>query len=153
MALVLSNNNIMPVENLKFFIVDDDLFHRNIMKQILTCNGYNDVQIYDNGLKALNEIHCSPDVVFLDHNMDLYNGYEVLRKIKRYNPNINVIIVSSQESIETAVKTLKYGAFDYLQKDAELEDNVLSCINRIMDLQQALKKQNRSVLRKIFAAF
>ncbi len=122
--------------NEKIFIVDDDRFHLELMNQILTSEGYVDISMFESGVECLNQIHQNPDIIFLDHQMDVYSGYETLRKIKRYNPEIFVVMVSAQEEIKTAVDTLKHGAFDYFQKDEMLEDNVKQVLRKINEVKE-----------------
>lgn len=135
-----------------FFVVDDDRFHLELMQALLTAQGKHEIQLFTSGMECLQEIHRNPSVVFLDHHMDIYSGYEILRKIKRHNPNIFVVMVSAQEEIETAVNTLKYGAFDYLQKDANLGDKILSVLERIEEVKGLLRERKPSRLRALFNA-
>lgn len=132
------------------FIVDDDTFHLEIMKQILSDVGIENTMCFDSGVECLNTIHQNPEVIFLDHQMDIYSGFETLRKIKRYNPNIFVVMVSAQEDIDTAVATLKHGAFDYIRKDQNLEANIKSVLLKIEDIKELLKVRKPSVLKSIF---
>ena len=142
----------MNLKDLKIFVVDDDVFHLRMMRQILTSSGWQDVHIMENGITCLDRLYDRPDVIFLDHQMDTYNGYEILRKIKRFDPNIFVVMVSSQEEIHTAVQTLKYGAFDYIQKDRNLRENILTTLDRIDEVQQVLQKRNRNWFQKMLSA-
>ncbi len=132
------------------FLVDDDLFHLEIMKQFLTQEGFESIFCFESGVDCLNEIHQNPDVIFLDHQMDIYNGYETLRKIKRYNPNIFVVMVSAQEDIDTAVATLKHGAFDYIRKDDKMEENIRATLYKIDDIKEILQERKTSILKSIF---
>lgn len=127
------------------FLVDDDIFQLEIMKQILGSAGIENMQAFESGLSCLEQIHQNPDIIFLDHQMDEYSGYETLRKIKRYNPNIFVVMVSAQEEIKTAVDSLKHGAFDYIQKDDQLEEKVKNVVVRIEEVTQLLKKRKPSI--------
>ncbi len=127
------------------FLVDDDIFQLEIMKQILSSAGIENMQAFESGLSCLEQIHQNPDIIFLDHQMDEYSGYETLRKIKRYNPNIFVVMVSAQEEIKTAVDSLKHGAFDYIQKDDQLEEKVKNVVVRIEEVTQLLKKRKPSI--------
>jgi len=102
-------------------------------------------------MDCLMEIHQEPSIVFLDHHMDVYSGYETLRKIKRHNPNIFVVMVSAQEEIQTAVNTLKHGAFDYLQKDMKLGDNVVSVLQRIEEVKELLKARKPSFIKSFLS--
>jgi len=133
----------------KIFVVDDDPFHLELMQQILQSKGVEEIIRYESGIDCLQEIHQNPYIVFLDHQMDVYSGYETLRKIKRHNPNIFVVMVSAQEEIQTAVDTLKFGAFDYLQKDNHLEEKVGIVLQRIEEVKELLKARKPSVLKSI----
>jgi DNA-binding NtrC family response regulator len=135
----------------KIFVVDDDMFHLEVMQQILKSMGNNEVIAFESGMDCLLEIHQNPQIVFLDHQMDIYSGFETLGKIKRHNPNIFVVMVSAQGEIQTAVDSLKYGAFDYLQKDEKLEAKVQEVIQRIEEVRELLKKRKPSLLKSIFS--
>lgn len=132
----------------KVFIVDDDRFHLEVMRQILVSEGLTDIHLFESGVECLNQIHLNPDIIFLDHQMNIYSGYETLRKIKRYSPEIFVVMVSAQEEIKTAVDSLKHGAFDYLQKDEMLEENVKQVIRKIEEVRELYKPQ-----KSIFKTF
>jgi DNA-binding NtrC family response regulator len=134
----------------KIFVVDDDPFHLMLIQQILNNNGYTDVTTFENGVECLEQIHQNPDIVILDHNMDTLTGYEVLRKIKRHNPDIFVIMVSAQEEISTAVNSLKHGAFDYLQKGVNIEVELLKVIERIDLVKDKLLAKKNTFLKSIF---
>jgi DNA-binding NtrC family response regulator len=139
----------MAKQNKKVFVVDDDRFHLEMMDQILKNNGFEDISLYTNGVDALKDIHLNPTVVFLDHQMDELQGFEILRKMKRSNPNIFVVMVSAQEEIQVAVSSLKYGAIDYLQKDMALESNIKDVLERIEKLREVLRAKKPSLLKSI----
>jgi polysaccharide export outer membrane protein len=126
---------------IKIFLVDDDLFCLNLYLQGIKNLGYTNVSSFNNGIGCINNLDQNPDVVFLDHNMDNLNGFEVLKKIKSFNPNIYIVMVSAQADIKTAVNSFKYGVFDYIVKgDNELKkiENVLL---RITEIQNILIKR------------
>jgi len=74
----------------------------------------------------------------------------VLKKIKRFNPNIYVVMVSSQEEIKTVVDTLKHGAFDYIQKNELEEKSVKQVLHKIIEVRDHLKRTKPSFLRQFF---
>jgi two-component SAPR family response regulator len=80
---------------LKFFIVDDDVFCAKLYEQFLNNINCNDIVYFDNGKDCLLNLNQNPDIIFLDHNMDDLSGFEVLKKIKRYNPNIYIVMISA----------------------------------------------------------
>lgn len=137
----------------QIFVVDDDLFHLEMMKQILYTYGVEEVSTFENGLECLHRIDENPKIIFLDHQMDVYSGYETLRKIKRHNPNIFVVMVSAQEEIRTAVDALKHGAFDYFQKDAQLEGNIGIVLQKIEAVRELLKTNKPSLFKSLLNFF
>ncbi len=139
------------VRNYKLFIVDDDAFCLNIYEQHLRNLGYQDIHLFENGTECLNNIMMNPDVVFLDHSMDHLNGFEVLKKIKRFNPNIYVIIVSGQEDMKTAIDSLKFGAFDYIVKGADETEKMADVLKKIAQIQEALKNTKPTLLQRILS--
>ena len=147
-------NNLFKMENqFKFFIVDDDIFCANVYQQYLKNMNYSDITYYSNGNDCLINLNQSPDIIFLDHNMEDITGFEVLKKIKRYNPNIYVVMVSGQENIKTAVDALKYGAFDYVLKDNNVCDKMTQVIDKIIKVKEQLRKSNPNFIQKILGVF
>jgi DNA-binding NtrC family response regulator len=140
----------MGTNSFKIFLVDDNIFHLNLMNQMLIDLDYQDNHLFTSGVDCLENIHLNPDIVFLDHNMDTYTGYEVLKKIKRYNPNIFVVMVSAQEAVKTAVDTLKHGAFDYIEKDDHLGKNLQNSLKKIIEVKELLQAKKPSLLKRIF---
>mgnify|MGYP003490442472 FL=1 len=135
----------------KFFIVDDDIFCANLYEQYLKNLNYTDITYYSNGHECLSNLHNLPDIIFLDHNMEDMNGFEVLKKIKRINPNIYVVMVSAQENIKTAVDALKFGAFDYIIKDNNVCGKMNIIISNIIKVKEQLKKSNPGFFRKMLS--
>ena len=83
--------------------------------------------------------------------MDVLNGFEVLKKIKRFKPNAYVIMLSSQENIKTAVNALKFGAFDYLIKGDNEEEKIADALQRIESIQTMLKKEKPKLFKLILS--
>lgn len=138
---------------LKIFTVDDDIFYLNIFAQHLRNLGIKDVTAFENGTDCLNKLHYMPDIIFLDYNMDTLSGFEVLKKIKRFDPNIYVVMVSSQEEIKPAIDALKHGAFDYIQKGETEEVNIHKVIQRIIDIKKLLKKPKSGMFKGLLQIF
>jgi DNA-binding NtrC family response regulator len=134
-----------------FFLVDDDIFCANLYEQYLKNLNYENITYFSNGIECLNNLHLQPDIIFLDHNMEDMTGFEVLKKIKRINPNIYVVMISAQENVKTAVDALKYGAFDYIVKDDKVYEKMTLIISNIIKVKEQLRKSNPSFLRKILS--
>lgn len=137
----------------KIFIVDDDLFTLNLYRQTIENLGFENISLFLNGTICLNSLNQKPTLIFLDHNMDDLTGFEVLKKIKRYDPNIYVVIVSAQENMNIAIDALKYGAFDYIIKDDTVEDKMKLVIKKIEMVEEQLKKSNPTFIQKLLSIF
>lgn len=140
----------LPMNELTLFLVDDDPYYLMILKQHLLNLGLQRLTLFDNGQDCLNNLSQRPDVVFLDYNMENLDGYHVLKKIKRVNPDIFVVIISGQEQIKTAVNMLKHGAFDYIQKEVDSEAEFQKILSRIVQIKELQKQSKPSFIRKMF---
>ena len=137
------------LKKFKIFIVDDEILYLNILEQYIRNIGIDDISTFNNGTECLDHLHENPDVVFLDYNMDTFNGYDILKKIKRINPNVYVVIVSGQARIKLAVDTLKHGAFDYIVKGDDVENKAKDIFRRIQTLNNILARTKPSFLKKL----
>jgi polysaccharide export outer membrane protein len=135
--------------NSKLFLVDDEPFHSALVEQQLNNLGYKNIHTFSSGTECLHHITANPDIIFLDYNMNGHSGFEVLTKIKRFDPNIFVVMLSGQENLEAAVSCLKYGAFDYIVKNSGMGKKIDSVLQRIAVIQQELEKENQPKWKKL----
>ncbi len=105
----------------KILVIDDEPILRDSLETALTIQGYEVVtaRTGEDGLECFQK--DPPDLVLLDHWLPGINGDEVLRRIKEKDPEIPIIMMTAQGSIEMAVNSMKMGAFDFLIKPFELE--------------------------------
>lgn len=116
------NHDRPYMKSLKFFIVDDDPFSRMLYQQHLVNLGFKDNVLFDNGNDCISKLNMQPDIIFLDYDMQPLNGLDVLTAVKKYNPNIQLLIISGHGDIEVASDAIKMGANDYIKKgDRDLE--------------------------------
>ncbi|MGZ6291422.1 MAG: sigma-54-dependent transcriptional regulator [Syntrophales bacterium] len=132
-------------------VVDDDLAHRTMLRTLLGGWGY-DVAEADDGGKAVEAVSRKPfDLILMDIRMLKVSGLEALAEIKRFNPAIPVIIMTAYASVETAVKALKEGAYDYLTKPLDFDELKLT-ISRAME-HSRLKEENRHLRESLATQF
>ncbi len=105
----------------RVLIVDDEKNIVSSLRDILNDEGYN-VSIAEDGLGALKMIQSDPpDLVLLDIWLPGMDGIEVLKTVKTYHPEIEVLIMSGHGTIDTAVQATKLGAFDFIEKPFSLD--------------------------------
>jgi two-component system OmpR family response regulator len=106
---------------IKLFLVDDDaVFLKALEIEFLHHTDFT-VETFDSGELCLENLSQKPDVIILDYHLDgidknAMNGIETLDKIKRFNPDIPVVMLSSQDKIDVAVSCMHHRAFDYVVK-------------------------------------
>jgi two-component system response regulator AtoC len=118
-------------QEFKIFVVEDDEWYRELLGYNLELNPDYVVTKFGTATDFLHALHEKPDVVTLDYRLPDMEGGEVLKRIKDYDPEIEVIVISEQENIETAVNLLKLGAYDYLVKAKDIRDRLLNLVNNI----------------------
>ena len=125
---------------LKIFILDDDIWYGSMIHHFLSLNPDYEVKRFDSSKAFFDNLHERPDVVTLDYSLPDMDGGEVLKKIKAVHPDIQVIIISGQEDVGTAINLLKNGAFDYIVKDDDTKDRVWNSILHLKEIQ-GLRKE------------
>src|SRR6516225_1789279 len=106
----------------KILVVDDEHLIRWSLEQNLMKQGY-EVLTAGNGDEALKLVRGEqPELVLLDIHMPGISGLEVLEKIKEYDDDIIVIMVTAHGGLETAVNAMRMGAYDYINKPFNLDE-------------------------------
>ncbi len=118
-------------EPTKIFVVEDDTMYRKMVAYIMELNPDHEVYKFSTGQECIQHLHLKPSIISLDYSLPDMTGGEVLKKIKGFNKDINVIILSGQQDISTAVHLLKEGAYDYITKDSETKERLLNTLNHI----------------------
>lgn len=131
---------------MKILIIDDEKNICSAIRGILEDEGYDcDYSLnYADGFRKLQENKF--DVLFLDIWLPDIDGIEGLKEIKRHFPEIEVIMISGHGTIETAVDTIRYGAYDFLEKPLSLERIVM--IIKHLDDKASLMQDLRSTKYK-----
>ncbi len=128
----------------QILVIDDDQSIQEVLTSILKSEGY-EVFAAADGLEGLEILRTELiDVVFLDFRLPKKGGLEVLETIKSEWPNVEVVIISGHANVNNAVKAIKLGAYDYLEKPLGVE-RVLTIARNAIRLE-ALKREN-AVLR------
>lgn len=113
------------------FIVEDDEWYSDLLSYVVSLNPEYRVKRFSRGDELIRQLHEQPDVITLDYRLPDMNGEKVLRQIKEFNPEIEVIIISEQQNIDTALDLIKLGAYDYIVKTPDIKDKLLNLLSNI----------------------
>lgn len=129
----------------KVLVIDDERSIRNTLKEILEFEKYQ-VELAEDGMKALELLkNTDYDVVLCDIKMPGMDGIEVLQKVEELKPDTPVVMISGHGNIDTAVESIKKGAFDFIEKPLDL-NRLLITLRNAMDKSTLITETK--VLRK-----
>lgn len=132
-------------------VVDDEESILSSLSSILEDEGYQ-VAVGKSGADAIRAYTTDPpDLMLLDIWMPEMDGLETLRRVRELVPTAQVMMMSGHGSIETAVKAIKLGAYDYIEKPLSLE-NVTLRVKHALD-QYRLEQENRSLRTRVQRKF
>jgi two-component system, OmpR family, response regulator len=141
-------------KKIKIFLVDDDVLFLKLLKIEFLQSGDFEVETFETGELCLANLHKKPDVVILDYHLnsidlDAMNGIDILDEIKAYDSNIQVVILSSQDSINVAVNCMHHKAFDYVVKSDTAFLRLHNIISNIFKYQKVEKQLNWYIERRL----
>jgi two-component system, OmpR family, response regulator len=119
------------------FIVDDDQIINTLITKRFSSLGYR-VEAFSYGEECLDALGMKPDLIILDYyfisnGKKVMNGMEVFDRVKELKPDIPVIMLSGQDKGEIVLELARKGIVDYIIKDSNLIDNLLSSINELFE--------------------
>jgi DNA-binding NtrC family response regulator len=130
-------------KNPLIFVVEDNQMYNKLVVSYLKTNKFSNVESYLSGEEALNNMDKNPDIVIQDYLLDGMTGIEVLIKAKKTNPNVEFIFLSGQDSIDIAINSMKYGAYDYIVKDQMALQKMVNKIHKIDSVTELVKTNKR----------
>lgn len=135
----------MMKTKIKLFLVDDDVVFLRLLEIEFHDHGEFDIETYATGELCVENLSHKPDIIILDYLLDgverdVMNGIETLDKIKAFNPEIPVIMLSAQDKIDVAINCMHHAAFDYVVKSETAFMRLQKIISIIFETKK-LKKQ------------
>ena len=135
----------------RIFVVDDDRHYARLISYRLERDKRHQVQVFSSGEEALAQLHERPHLVLLDIMMPGIGGIETLKRIREASPDTQIVMVSAQGVVETAVEAMKLGAYDYVTKGQDdmvkLDTLVAHALERVA-LQEEVETLRSEVQRK-----
>jgi DNA-binding NtrC family response regulator len=138
---------MIPDNKIKLFLVDDDaVFLKSLEIEFLQHADFS-IETFSTGEECLFALSHKPDVIILDYLLDgvvknVMNGLETLDKIKAYDPEIQVIMLSAQDKIEVAINCMHHKAFDYVVKSETAFIRLQKIITTIFRYKKMQKELN-----------
>jgi two-component system, OmpR family, response regulator len=132
---------------IRLFLVDDDAVFLKSLEIDFLQNGDFEIETYPTGERCIENLTHIPDVIILDYHLDgiektAMNGMQTLDKIKAYNPDIPVIMLSSQDKIDVAINCMHHRAFDYVVKSETAFMRLQKIISTIFRYKKMEKELN-----------
>ncbi|HLP55918.1 MAG TPA: response regulator [Fluviicola sp.] len=142
-----NDQSLKPKAPIKLFLVDDDPLFLKALEIEFLQHGDFTIETFPTGESCMEKISDTPDVVILDFHLDgvdknAMNGLATLDEIKKHNPEIPVVMLSSQDKIEVAVECMHHKAFDYVVKSETAFLRLQKIITSIFRFKKMEKQLN-----------
>jgi DNA-binding NtrC family response regulator len=127
---------------MKIFLVDDERILRVSLADELRDAGHTVLEFAEASASLQSLSNENPDLVITDIRMPGMDGLELLERIRQVSPSTTVVVMTAWASVDTAIRALKLGAYDYLSKPFQIEE-VLYLINRVNELRTIRQDNQR----------
>jgi len=137
----------MNNKKIKLFLVDDDAVFLKLLEIEFLEHADFDIETFATGELCIENLSHQPDVIVLDYYLDgidrdAINGIDTLDQIKAFNPEIPVVMLSSQDKIDVAINCMHHKAFDYVVKSETAFMRLKKIITTILETQKLEKQLN-----------
>jgi two-component system, OmpR family, response regulator len=133
------------MDKIKLFLVDDDAVFLKLAEINLQQHADFEIETFSTGELCIKNLNHEPDLIILDYELNGFNKYAMnglltLDKIKMFNPDIPVIMLSAQDKIEVAVNCMRHHAYSYLVKKDTTFVHLQKVITEIFSFSKMEKK-------------
>ena len=125
-------------KNPLIFVVEDNQLYSKLVVSYLKTNKFTNVESFLTGEDVLKNMYKNPDIIIQDYLLDGMTGIEVLIKAKKTNPNVEFIFLSGNDSIDIAINSMKYGAYNYILKDQMALPKLVEKIQKINSVSEVV---------------
>jgi two-component system OmpR family response regulator len=138
---------MMNDNKIKLFLVDDDAVFLKLLEIEFLEHADFDIETFATGELCIAGLSRNPHLIVLDYYLDgvdpnAINGIETLDRIKAINPDIPVVMLSSQDKIDVAINCMHHNAFDYVVKSETAFMRLKKIITTILETQKLEKQLN-----------
>jgi two-component system response regulator AtoC len=135
----------------KVFVVEDDPFYAKMVGHRLSMDPEFEVRVFNDAKSFLKAMDEKPSVVTLDYSLPDMSGLELLKKVKSDYPGTQLIVLSGQDDVTTAVEMVRNGAYDYIPKGEVAMDKLWLLAHKAIersDLQEEVRQLQEEVTAK-----
>ena len=122
-------------------VVDDEPIMRNLLTDVLTAEGYHVCSFAGAEAALKKTVADNIEIIITDIKMKGMDGIELLKRVKRINSGVDVIVMTGYATIQTAVESMKLGAVDYLTKPLNI-DQICLIVNKTIKQRFLKRKTN-----------
>ena len=137
-----------PILPFKIFVVEDNEWYGELLLHRLSQNPNHSVSRFTTARACLEQLGEKPDFITLDYSLPDAKGEQVLRQIRERLRGTEVVVISGQEDVSTAVSMLQQGAYDYLVKDENTLDRLWNLVGKV-EQQVSLRRENTQLRQQI----
>ncbi len=131
-------NTMQKAQPTIFVVEDNPVYQTLVLKQLENIS--EDIHVFSSGENFLAALHGQPDIIILDYNLDgAFNGYDVLRELKRQTSSSPVIFFSSNLEIAVTSSILKLGVVEYIEKTIFTLPRLKNTIIRVLESSIGLR--------------
>ena len=137
--------------NFSVFIVEDDEWYLKMLEYHIKMNPDNHVESFTTGRELIKNLNKRPNLITLDYSLGDEKAEDIIQKVKDFDPDIPIVIVSGQEDVTTAVNILRVGVYDYIVKNEDTKDriwNIIKHLKQNVDLKVELNQLREEVAHK-----
>ena len=128
-------------------VIDDEQRMCDSLRLLLEPNGF-DVHTANTASEAYGAMaQCKFDVFLVDMFLEETDGFEIMEQVLKVEPDAPIIVITGNATMETAIKALKMGAYDYLKKPFEPEELIINVQNALS--QKRLRDENRAITEQL----
>ena len=141
------------VKNYLIFVVENNKVYNHLVSEYLKKQGFSNVKSIISGEECVQVVEKGekPAIVIQDYSLDGINGLDVLKKVKKLSPKSEFIFLTSNENMEVAINTIKFGAYDYIVKDKMALEKVVYKMRKITSMIR-LERKNSQIRKYMYIA-
>ena len=141
-----------PTLPFKIFVVEDNEWYGELLAHRLGQNPNHSVFRFTTAKAFLEQLGEQPDFITLDYSLPDAKGEQLLLQIRERLPGTEVLVISGQEDVNTAVSMLRQGAYDYLVKDENTLDRLWNIVGKV-EQQASLRRENTKLRQQVGARY